>query len=255
MANHEHGGGEMMRRALCLAGICSAALVPAAAIAADAEEICFGMSIEGSEKALHLSQFGQDKLTTISNGYLFIDLRYVSAPYKVQRVGSGIAVNGMLVSCPLRGNLPSVARIAAAEKNWQDPLHGYKPDSYKKAAQANAIILRTALQYDSAVFLSGSKNKVMQLPIKGRFKKESFQRLLRILLRKETPEERLVTLRKLIKEGKLVYYAGEVFKTAEDLKQFEQRSMQSTNFMARATALLAEGEETDSPRPRAVPKK
>lgn len=241
-----------MKLQLLVPGICVVSLWLSFMVQADTAGFGFGAVPKKDIEELHVDEFGQDKSTIIANGYLFVDFKYIDAPYVIQRFGIGVAVNSMLVTCPI---LPSSNRVAEAKANWQDPLHGITQDSLGKTAEGNAIILRNALNSGSAVFLSGQRRRPIRLPVRGKLRESEFRTVLQVLAEQGPEDGKVTKLQELVKSGQLTYHVAHVFKTADDVKRFEQGSLQSTNFMARVTTLLAEGEKTSASRTEMVPEK
>jgi len=91
MATHTSGTTAMNTRRIAFLVLMLLPLKVAAA------ELRSGDKIVGTEEILYLGILGKDTETTVTNGYLFVNGAYWDAPYKIQRIGQTVTVNGRLV--------------------------------------------------------------------------------------------------------------------------------------------------------------
>jgi len=68
-------------------------------------EIDYGFQIKGDEPILYVEKYGRGDAVVVSNGFLFVDFKYVPAPYTIQRVGQAVVVNGIIVNCLYKGEI------------------------------------------------------------------------------------------------------------------------------------------------------
>jgi len=156
-----------------------------------AEGLHVGEKIRGDETVLLADLYGTGVVTTVTNGYLFIDREYAPRPYRIQRVGQAVLVNGILLNALFRGN---PREIAAEKKDWRSPLRGFKVDTPRKRADAEILMLVRHLSRGGACLVSlsdyarmmrerGRKPSVaMTIPMVDRWEKSTTDSVLRIIL-------------------------------------------------------------------------
>ncbi|MEI9478894.1 MAG: hypothetical protein WCO26_20310 [Deltaproteobacteria bacterium] len=157
--------------------------------------INFGDVITGTEPELLVDKCGKGDPVVVSNGYLFVECRYVPAPYTIQRVGQAVVVNGMVANCLYTGNIltnrPALQIGADGKPFWQMREKDMASD-LKSAASINIDSLLRKLKYN-VVLLSKSgymaknhyMNKpvteagmMMRLPRVGEFKLDGFAKVI-----------------------------------------------------------------------------
>lgn len=125
-------------------------------------EADYGSRIRGDEAVLHAEKYGRGEMVTVSNGYLFVDCKYVPAPYAIQRVGQAVAVNGIVVNCLYKREIPEsherhVQKFKGSsgrEYEWRSP--GHPSGNLKETADFWAGMLAHWLR-SKAVFLSRAR--------------------------------------------------------------------------------------------------
>jgi len=124
-------------------------------------EVDYGSRIRGDEAVLHIDKYGRGDLMVASNGYLFIDFKYLPAPYTIQRIGQAVVVNGIIVNCLYKREIPekyesSVQKAkdsSGKEHEWRSPPH--PSSNIKKTADFWAGMLPYWLD-SKTVFISKS---------------------------------------------------------------------------------------------------
>ncbi len=79
-----------------------------------------GSVIQGDEPILHVERFGRGTPVSISNGYLFIDFKYIPPPYVLERVGQAVTVNKIIVNCLYTNAIPDTLTGVTSERLGSD---------------------------------------------------------------------------------------------------------------------------------------
>jgi hypothetical protein len=83
----------------------------------------YGSIVQGDEPELYVDKCGRGDTSIVSNSYLFVDFKYVSAPYSIQRSGQAVVVNGVVANCLYKGNIltnqPSLQVGPDGKAYWQ----------------------------------------------------------------------------------------------------------------------------------------
>ena len=110
--------GKTARSWLGQAFLCCLSLV-----SAGAEGLTFGSRPKGDEPELLVEFLGTNAPVVVESGWVFIDYEYVPGPYRLQRIGQGILVNGILVNKMYPGSLPWTNKTVKAEaKRIEKPV-------------------------------------------------------------------------------------------------------------------------------------
>lgn len=153
-----------------------------------------GSVIQGDEPILHVERFGRGTPVAISNGYLFIDFKYIPPPYVLERVGQAVTVNKIIVNCLYTNAIPDTLTGVTSERLGSDgrmhtitsPPH---PASWLQGtADAHVSSLSNNLNR-VAVFLPGVPKPFMNekdaslwkprsMPVKAKISIEEFPRAL-----------------------------------------------------------------------------
>lgn len=124
-------------------------------------EVDYGSLIQGDEPVFHIEKYGRGEVMVASNGYLFVDFKYLPAPYIIQRIGQAVVVNGIVVNCLYKREIPekyensvqTVKDSSGKEHIWRSPPH--PSSNIKKTADFWTGMLRYWLE-TKTVFISKS---------------------------------------------------------------------------------------------------
>lgn len=154
--------------------------------------IDYGSTVKGDEPELCVDRFGIGQTTVISNGYLFIEFVYMPPPYRIQRIGQAIAVNGIMVNRPFSGEPPTGSGVKK---------YGYTEDNIKSALSLYERLLLTPLQRGvEAVFLCQEgyekrrypsmkeSGRILKIPIFDILRTDVFVRLAENVLTNQSVE-------------------------------------------------------------------
>lgn len=164
-----------------------------------------GSIIQGDEAILHVERFGRGVPVVISNGYLFIDFKYIPSPYAIERVGQAVTVNNIIINCLYTNDIPeSFERIASERLGSDGRMHTIisppHPASWlKNTADAHVSALSNKLNF-VAVFLPGvrkprindkdtSQWKPRNMPIYAKINLEEFPRALLAAVSEQVPSD------------------------------------------------------------------
>jgi len=200
-------------------------------------EIEFGSEVEGDEDILFTKQLGKGEIEKVKSGYLFIDFRYIEPPYRIQRIGQGIVVNGVLVNILYRGKFPK-----EGGKHWTEADYGFGPDTLARAAKMNAFGLKAALSAKRAIFLSREqkygerkpgrdRQTELRMPIVIKCKEDVLFRAVETVTAEGTVEERAVSLGALNLTG---------LRLDEDRREFLEKFDRSEKLLERVRKRQAE---------------
>ena len=171
-------------------------------------EVDYGSQIKGDETVLHVEKYGRGDPVVVSNGYLFVDFTYVPAPYAVQRIGQAVVVNGLIVNCLYKKEIPEkderyrqiVKGPGGREIVWQSPAH--PSSTLKTTADLYAEMLADWLR-EHVVVLSKKQYQIRQgrpisdegmakrLPVIEKMAYGKFPKALMSALSETTEEEKL----------------------------------------------------------------
>ena len=121
-----------------------------------------GSTIQGDEPILHVERFGIGHPVVISNGYLFIDFKYITPPYVIERIGQAVTVNKIVVNCLYTNEIPNSFERKSSEFLGSDgrmhtitsPPH---PASWiKGTADVHVSVLSNNLSF-MTLFLPGAR--------------------------------------------------------------------------------------------------
>jgi len=171
-------------------------------ICSSAFGVDIGSTIKGDEEILHVERFGRGTPVVISNGYLFIDFKYIPIPYVIERVGQAVTVNNIIVNCLYTNALPETFQSVASERRGSDgrmhtiisPPHPAR--WLKGTADAHVSKLSNDL-YFAAVFLPGARTPLLEsnnpsiwkprnMPVSARIVLEEFPRALFVAVSEQT---------------------------------------------------------------------
>ena len=115
-----------------------------------------GDVVHGFEPQLFTNRYGVSSVTVVSNGFLFIDRKYVPAPYCIERVGQGIVVNGILVNNLFIGD-PDETENANA--NWRSPRHGFRANTPRGVSTSLKCPLQVVVVIDNKAVRGGGRRR------------------------------------------------------------------------------------------------
>jgi hypothetical protein len=129
---------------------------------AEGEATDVGSLIQGDEPILHIEKFGRGNPVSVSNGYLFIDFKYVAPPYVIERVGQAVTVNHIIVNCLYTNAIPDTFERQISEISDSDGrMHTVRspphPASWIKGTADAHVSWLSNLLNRAAVFLPGPR--------------------------------------------------------------------------------------------------
>jgi hypothetical protein len=234
-ANLRTGVGDMKRTKMVKSFFILIILMWSSAFGVD-----IGSVIKGNEEILHVGRFGRGTPVVISNGYLFIDFKYIPIPYVIERVGQAVTVNNIIVNCLYTNALPETFERVASECRGSDgrmhtiiaPPH---PASWLKGtADAHVSKLSNDLNF-AAVFLPGARTPLLEskcpsiwkprnMPVSAKIALEEFPRALLAAVSEETPSNVWKSVKTSCARWSL---------TEKDTKRLVEQAKVSTNLIER----------------------
>ena len=168
----------------------------------------YGALIKGDEPELYVEKYGKGESVVVSNGYLFVDFTYVSAPYSVQRVGQAVVVNGLIVNCLYKKEIPEkderysqiVKGPDGREIVWRSPAH---PSSTLKTTADLYVDMLADWLRENVVVISKTQYQTRQsrpisdegmakrLPVIGKTYRGNFPKAISVALSAPTEEQAL----------------------------------------------------------------
>lgn len=168
----------------------------------------YGSRIKGDEPELHVAKYGKGESVVVSNGYLFVDFTYIPAPYSVQRVGQAVVVNGLIVNCLYKKEIPEkderysqiVKGPDGREIVWQSPAH---PSSTLKTTADLYVDMLADWLRENVVVMSKTQYQIRQdrpisdegmakrLPVIGKTYRGNFPKAINAALSASTEEQTL----------------------------------------------------------------
>lgn len=178
-------------------------------------EVDYGSLIQGDEAVLHTEKYGCGKAMVVSNGYLFVDFKYLPSPYTIRRIGQAVVVNNIVVNCLYKRDIPEkyedydqkVKDSSGKEHVWRSPPH--PSSNIMKTADFWVGMLPYWLE-SKAVFLSKSCYVAMrnlQRPINDTELEKCLPKVLAVNC------EEFSTLLKVTLDIQSLAQATELFKT------------------------------------------
>lgn len=70
---------------------------------------------------LHIDEFNVEKSQPINNGYVFVECKYLDAPYVVERMGLGLFINNHLIEFPIESSFWNLQNEVKKSVNLTDP--------------------------------------------------------------------------------------------------------------------------------------
>ena len=171
-------------------------------------EVDYGSLVKGDEPELYVDKYGKGDPVVVSNGYIFLDYKYMSGPYVVQRVGQAVTVNGVVVNCLYKQEIPQkqeryVREYVGSDGNthtWSSPPH--PSSNLKETADIWADMLAEWLR-EHVVVLSKMQYQIRQIrPISD----EGMQKRLPVIEKMaygKFPKALMSALSETTEEGKL----------------------------------------------------
>ncbi len=163
------------------------------------KEIKVGDEIKAKEPLLLIDRYGTGDAQVVSNGYLFVSGKYIEHPYKIQRVGQGIVVNGILINRLLTKD---PEKIVAGIKDWSSAWYGFNVDTPKEFAELQIRLLVDGLRHNGVAFINRSgqsQPREMKIPYGGKWKGKELKRVVEIVTSKDT--EKVQRIKKMHLKG------------------------------------------------------
>jgi hypothetical protein len=185
-----------------------------------------GDEVYGFEPQLLTNRYGVSSITIVSNGFLFIDQKYVPAPYCVQRVGQGIIVNDILVNHLFVGDPDETEK---ANSDWRAPRHGFRADTLKEFADLQIMWLTQGLYGGGAAFIETKNAKrvnINEMPIVVKLSQHDIDRVLHTLMTDKPKANRVQEIIALNLKG---------LKDEEAIQNFLDMAVTSTQLLQRVT--------------------
>ena len=169
-------------------------------------EVDYGSLVKGDEPGLYVGKYGKGNPVVVSNGYIFIDYKYISGPYVVQRIGQAVTVNGVVVNCLYKQEIPQKQERYVREyvgsdgkkHTWSSPPH--PSSNLKETADAWTDMLADWLR-ENVVLLSRDQYRIRQgraisddgmqkrLPFIGKTCRGNFTKVLAVAIPLQSDEQ------------------------------------------------------------------
>lgn len=82
-----------------------------------------------AETLFNVEEFGNTSGKDVNDGFVFIDGQYIQAPYKVNRKGLGLFINGVMIAVPCHWEVPKTVKALVVTEDPERPLSIHKYSS------------------------------------------------------------------------------------------------------------------------------